>query len=256
MSQLKLLLDGLEGPEGPRWHEGQLWFSDMRAHRVMKVDLAGHAETVVEVPGQPSGLGWLPDGRLLVVSMTDRRLLRLDPGGLTEVADLLALASFHCNDMVVDQQGRAYIGNFGWDYRAGPPIKLAEIIMVMPDGGARIVARLTAFAIESDGSLTRRRTWAQFDELGPGFGEGRVIPDGISLDAEGAVWVASPATAEVLHVREGGQITHRLRPSAGPLACMLGGPRRQTLFVLVPRREEVSGRIELFEADIPGAGYP
>src|SRR3989475_6084277 len=115
----RVLLDGLVFPEGPRWHAGKLWFSDMHAHRVMTVDLAGRAETVVEVPGRPSGLGWLPDGRLLVVSMTDRRLLRLDPSGLTEVADLSALATFHCNDMVVDAVGRAYVGNFGFDFEAG-----------------------------------------------------------------------------------------------------------------------------------------
>src|SRR4030042_512557 len=100
-----VLIDGLAFPESPRWHKGKLWFSDMHAHRVMTVDLDGNTEAIVEVPGQPSGLGWLPDGRLLVVSMTDRRLLRLYKGRLTEVADLSKLALSHCNDMVVDWQG-------------------------------------------------------------------------------------------------------------------------------------------------------
>src|SRR5262245_8038771 len=132
-----VLLDGLAFPEGPRWHDGKLWFSDMHAHRVMTVDLAGKAETIVEVPNQPSGLGWLPDGRLLVVSMTDRRLLRLDAGRLVEAADLSRLATFHCNDMVVDAQGRAYVGNFGFDFQAQQPFVPAVLALVTPDGTVR-----------------------------------------------------------------------------------------------------------------------
>jgi sugar lactone lactonase YvrE len=266
--------------EGPRWHDGKLWFSDMHAHRVMTVDLDGKTETVVEVPGQPSGLGWLPDGRLLVVSMTDRRLLRLDTDGLTEIADLHQLASYHCNDMVVDRQGRAYIGNFGFDFIAQQPFAPAEIILVplddnahvvademafpngsviTPDGGTLIVgetyaARLTAFDIEPDGSLTGRRVWA---ELRP------AIPDGICLDAEGAIWIASPVSAEVLRVREGGEVTHRIKVSTQAYACMLGGPERRTLFVLTAEttnpdeaRAKKSGRVETVEVDVPGAGLP
>jgi len=117
--QARVLLDGLVFPEGPRWHDGRLWFSDMHARRVMALGMDGRAEAIVEVPGSPSGLGWLPDGRLLVVSMNDRRLLRLDPDGLNEVADLSGLAAFHCNDMVVDGAGRAYVGNFGFDLNQG-----------------------------------------------------------------------------------------------------------------------------------------
>src|SRR5215475_10519733 len=130
----RVLLDGLAFPEGPRWHDGKLWFSDMHAHRVMTVDLDGRAESVVEVPNQPSGLGWLPDGRLLIVSMTDRRLLRLVPGGLTVVADLSGIATFHCNDMVVDSVGRAYVGNFGFDLYAGVPHGPAAMALVLPSG--------------------------------------------------------------------------------------------------------------------------
>lgn len=249
MRKLNVLLDGLCFPEGPRWHDGRLFFSDMHARRVMAVDMNGKSEAVVEVPAQPSGLGWLPDGRMLIVSMTDRRLLRMDRDGLKLVADLSPLASFHCNDMVVDAKGRAYIGNFGFDLYGGEAPRLAEIIMVTPDGAARIVAdqmgfpngtvitpdgktlivgessrgRLTAFDIEADGSLGNRRVWA---ELAP------AIPDGIALDAEGAIWVASPTTAEVIRVREGGAIAERIKVETGAFACMLGGPGRRTLFVL------------------------
>jgi len=274
-----VLLDGLAFAESPRWHDGKLWFSDMHAHRVMTVDLDGKAETIVEVPGQPSGLGWLPDGRLLVVSMTDRRLLRLDAAGLVEVADLHELASYHCNDMVVDQQGRVYVGNFGFDFMT-QPFAPAELILVTPDGNARVVAdnmafpngtvitpdghtlivgetysaRLTAFQIEPDGSLTRRRLWAQLKQA---------VPDGICLDADGAIWVASPMSAEVLRVREGGEVTHRIKVSTQAYACMLGGPERRTLFVLTAETSEPdkararpSGRVEVVEVDVPGAGLP
>ncbi|MBN2538905.1 MAG: SMP-30/gluconolactonase/LRE family protein, partial [Deltaproteobacteria bacterium] len=120
-----VLTDGLSFPEGPRWHDGKLWISDMNACRVMTVDPDGSVETIVNVPGHPSGLGWLPDGDLLIVSMLDRRLLRLDSGGLSEVADLSDLASYHCNDMVVDGMGRAYIGNFGFDLGIPEPFSPA-----------------------------------------------------------------------------------------------------------------------------------
>ena len=133
---LTLFLDKLAFPESPRWHDGALWFSDFYTHRVQRVDMAGRCETVVTVPGQPSGLGWLPDGRLLIVSMTDRRLLRLDGTALTQVADLSALAPFHCNDMVVDAKGRAYIGNFGFDFVAKQTPRSTSLILVLPDGHA------------------------------------------------------------------------------------------------------------------------
>ena len=120
MSELTILVDGLAFGEGPRWHEGRLWFSDMHAHVVMSVGVGGDLRTEVEVPHQPSGLGWTPDGRLLVVSMTDRRLLRLDGRQLVEVADLSPYATWHCNDMVVDGCGIAYVGNFGYDMYGGP----------------------------------------------------------------------------------------------------------------------------------------
>ncbi len=279
--ETRVLIDGLVFPESPRWHNGKLWFSDMHAHCVMNINLDAKLDRIVEVPGQPSGLGWLPDGSLLIVSMTDRRLMRFNSDGLSEVADLNKLVSSHCNDMVVDRQGRAYIGDFGFDVVAQEPFAPGEIIMVTPDGNARIVAddlafpngmvitpdgqtlivaetfasRLTAFDLQLDSSLTRRRVWANLDQA--------VMPDGICLDTEGAIWVASPGSTEVLRVCEGGEVTHRVKTLAPTLACMLGGPDRTTLFVLTAEaftadetRVKVSGRIETVHVDVPGAGIP
>jgi sugar lactone lactonase YvrE len=274
-------LDRLAFPESPRWHEGALWFSDFYTHRVQRVGMDGRCETVVSVPGQPSGLGWLPDGRLLVVSMTDRRLLRLDGQVLTEVADLSKLAPFHCNDMVVDAKGRAYIGNFGFDLAARETPRSTGLILVLPDGQARVVAqdlhfpngtvitpdgrtliigesyasRLTAFDIAQDGSLSGRREWARLD---------KATPDGICLDAEGAIWLASPISREVIRVREGGEVTHRIAAPGQALACMLGGPDRRTLFVLMGKlmvtpeqsRESLTGTIHTLRVAVPGAGLP
>jgi sugar lactone lactonase YvrE len=280
MSQLKALLKGLVFPEGPRWHDGKLWFSDMHAHQVRTVDLQGYAEDVAEVPGWPSGLGWLPDGRLLIVSMTDRKLLRVENGDLKIHADISQLASFHCNDMVVDGSGRAYVGNFGYDLLADAPPKPAELVLVNPDGSARVVAqaldfpngsvvtpdgrtlivgesmghRLTAFRIQNDGLLSDRRVFA---ELGEG------VPDGIALDSESAVWVASPLNRQLLRVREGGAVTDRIQCDSMPIACALGGPSRKTLFVLFSDsirpeecRQRKSARIDTMEVAVGGAGWP
>lgn len=275
-----VLLYGLAFGEGPRWHEGRLWFSDIHDRRVLAVDLQGNVETIVDVPQQPSGLGWLPDGRLLVVSMVDRRLLRLDGDGLHEVADLSPYATYHCNDMVVDAQGRAYVGNFGWDiYGGGNPVH-ASVVLVQPDGSVRVAASdlnfpngtvitsdgrtlivgetfgacLTAFDVAADGSLSNRREWARFDSA---------VPDGICLDAEGQIWVASPISNAVLRVREGGEVTQRVPLDTQAFACMLGGPERRHLFICtaLDSNPEVclqthSGRIEVVEVDVPGAGLP
>jgi len=280
MGDLKILLGGLCFPEGPRWHDGKLFFSDMHAHRVMSVDLDGKAEVIVEVPNWPSGLGWLPDGRMLIVSMTDRRLLRLDSDGLKQVADLSKLASFHCNDMVVDSKGRAYIGNFGYDLIAGEAAKPAALVMVTPQGQARVVAdglafpngtvitpdgktlivgesfghQMTAFDVAPDGALSNRRVWAKLGES---------VPDGCCLDAEGAIWVATPLTNEVIRVKEGGEVTYRISTQMMAIACMLGGHDRRTLFVLTSPSIEPDkcvalkgARIETTQVEIPGAGLP
>lgn len=276
-----LLLDDLVFPEGPRWHDGRLWFSDLHGFEVVAVDLEGRRETVASVPTRPSGLGWLPDGRLLVVSMEDRRLLRLEPGGLVEHADLSALVGSFCNDMVVDARGRAYVGNFGFDLYGGGERADTTLVLVNPEGGARIVAdglgfpngtvvtpdgrtlilgetfarRLTAFDVEDDGSLSNRRVWAQLDEG---------VPDGICLDAEGCIWIASPREPSAhLRIAEGGEVRDRIEvPGMGAYACMLGGPERRTLFLceaVGSRPGEIgrgNGRVRAVEVDVPGVGLP
>jgi len=279
-SEPRVLLDGLRFPEGPRWHEERLWFSDMHDGAVLAVDLEGRVERIVEVPADPSGLGWLPDGRLLVVSMRDRRLLRLDPDGLAEAADLSSVASFHCNDLVVDARGRAYVGNFGFDLHGRAPLAPAALALVHPDGRVEVAAkdllfpngmvitpdgrtlvvgesfgaRLTAFDVGEDGGLTNRRTWAAL--------AGGATPDGICLDAEGAIWVASPTTNEFLRVREGGAIAARIAVDRSAIACMLGGPERRTLFLCTSRAHAPAetgareARIATVEVDVPGAGRP
>ena len=269
------LIDGLAFPEAPRWHDGALWFSDFYTQQVHRLDQDGKLTVVTQVPGQPSGLGWLPDGRLLIVSMTDRRLLRQDGTQLTTLAELGALASFHCNDMVVDRLGRAYVGNFGFDMFAKAPVQPAELVLVTPDGDARVVARdlffpngcvltpdqttlivaetfgrrLTAFDIAADGSLDNRRVWAALPD---------VSPDGICIDAEGAIWVASPPTTDFLRGLEGGEITERMTVRNQAIACALGGSDRRTLYMVtgrVSRKEkalaERVGCIETIRVSVP-----
>jgi len=276
----QILLDNLMFPEAPRWREGRLWFTDQHARRIVAVDMDGHAETVAEMDDLPGGLGWLPDGRLLVVAMTQRRIFQLTDSGLDEYADLSGLASSHCNDMLVEKQGRCYLGNFGFDLHGGAPQAPAELILVEPGGKTRIVAeglvfpngmvttpdettlivaetfaaRLTAFAIQADGSLANRRIWA---DLGDAY------PDGICLDAENAVWVATPNAGEVLRVKEGGGILQRIKPRGTPYACMLGGPERLTLFIASSEtddpamaRQQKGGRIEVISVPVAGTGLP
>ena len=248
--QPRPLLDGLVFPEGPRWHNDRLWFSDMHAHAIFTVDLAGTQERIANVPERPSGLGFLPNGRLLVVSMRDRRLLRLDPDVLREHANLTDVATGDLNDVVVDSRGRAYVGNFGFDYNAGAEFKSANIVMVQPDGAVRVVAddllfpngpvitpdgntfivaetfgrRLTAFDIDADGGLSNRRVFAEF---------GAATPDGICMDSAGQIWVGSPSTEEFLRLREGGEVTGRIpTPGRWAVACAIGGPDDRTLFLL------------------------
>src|SRR5438045_867854 len=216
MAHAETFLEGLYFGEGPRWHDGRLWFSDFYDHAVFAVDMDGHRDRIVDVPGQPSGLGWLPDGRLLVVSMLDRKLLRLDGDDLVEHAALGGIATFHCNDMAVTGSGRAYVGDFGFDLeeftaraaagesvtatsaalaRADPDgavtvaadgLEFPNGTVITPDGSTLIIAesfgrRLSAFDVSADGDLSNRRLWADL---------GRCAPDGICLDADGCVWVA------------------------------------------------------------------
>ena len=277
--QAQPLIDGLAFAEAPRWHDGALWFSDFFLGQVLRLDDAGRAQVMAEVPNQPSGLGWDPQGRLLVVSMTDRRLLRQQADGtLATVADLMALAPWHCNDMVVDARGGAYIGNFGFDLFAQPRVpRNTTLVYVAPDGAARVVAdelmfpngavitpdgrtlilaethaqRLTAFDIAADGALSGRRLWAALDDA---------YPDGICLDAEGAVWVASPRKRAFLRVAEGGRVLHKVHSPLPAIACALGGADGRRLFMVqgkVLAREaalaERCSRIDFIDVDTPAA---
>lgn len=280
MKTLEVLIDGLTFAEAPRWRDGRLWFSDFYSHRVMAADLDGRVETIVEVPQRPSGLGWTLSGDLLVVSMLDRRLMRFDGRQLHVVADLSALAAGPCNDMVVDASGRAYVGNFGYDLHKGESARTTCIARVDPDGrvvraaddlvfpngmvitpnggtlivGETFANRLSAFDVGADGSLRNRRVFAEL----PGC-----FPDGICLDAEGAVWVTNPRGDGVVRVFEGGRVAQKVSTGKrGSYACMLGGPGRQTLFVVTntgsgpAMAQKSDGRIEILQVDVPGAGLP
>ena len=276
--QPEILASGLCFPEGPRWHEGKLWCSDMHAGEVITVAADGAVQTVLPVANAPSGLGWLPNGQLIVASMTDRRLLLWDGRRTTIHAELRKLASFHINDMVVDRRGCAYVGNFGFDLHAHKKPKPAELIAVEADGTAHIVAedmlfpngmaitpdgatlivaetwgaRLTAFDLTETGDLQNRRIWATLAD--------GAVPDGICLDEAGGVWVASPSTNECLRVTEGGKVTHRISTDQGAFACMLG----ETLLHILtcsssdPEacRKKRSGRVEVVEVPYAGAGLP
>jgi sugar lactone lactonase YvrE len=281
-SEVKLepFLDGLSFGEAPRWRDGRLYFSDFYLHQVRTVDEAGKAETVVEVPGRPSGLGWRPDGTMLIVSMTDRKLMRFTGGKLSVEAELSPLATGPCNDMIVDGSGRAYVGNFGFDRHAGEAQRTTCLIrvdpdrsvhkaaddllfpngtVITPDGKTMIVGetfahRLTAFDVGSDGTLSNRRVWATIEGC---------YPDGICLDAEGAIWVSDPFGRRVLRVLEGGKVTHSLDLAPrGAYACMLGGADQRTLFVITnsgsgpAMGQKRDGRIETMRVDAPGAGLP
>ena len=277
MTQADVLVDGLTLPEGMRWRNGKLWFSDLLASRIMTVDLTGRTEALGEVPGHPSGLGFTPDGKLLVVSMRDSRLLRLEPEGLVEAANLSRLVRAYCNDMVVDSAGRAYVGDVGFDRHAGEAPRKGALVrvdpdglmcvaadevdfpngaVISPDGRTLIVAEtfgrlLSAFDIDESGALAHRRVFARIDGT----------PDGIALDAEGAIWVADYLGHRILRVREGGQVTRVIDTGErNAFACALGGPDGRTLFYSTSIgkthpdfQKNKLGRIETLRVEIPGA---
>lgn len=281
-AMLQPFVAGLAFAESPRWHADALWFSDFYRQSVSRAWPDGRVETMLELDDQPSGLGWLPGGDLLVVAMRRRRVLRWDGARLAVHADLSALAPASCNDMLVDPAGRAWVGNFGFDLPGRAPFAPTGLIRADTDGRAEVVAqdlhfpngtvltpdgrtlivaesygqRLSAFEVQADGALAHRRVWAAF--------EGRVGPDGICLDAEGAIWIASPVSREVLRVREGGEITHRIATAAQAVACMLGGADRRTLYVCTGRvmvtpdqaRAALGSAIWQMSVEMPGAGWP
>lgn len=274
------LVDGLRFAEAPRWHRGRLWFSDIFAQRVLTVDEDGRLETVVQFTGDelPCGLGFLPDGTPLVVDMHRPVVLRLAADGAVVHADVSELAVGGLNDMVVDAAGRAYVGSMGTHGALLPrPVDAdGNVILIDPDGSARVVAealdapngpcitpdgrsyvvaefpagRLTAFDVAPDGSLARRRLWA---DLRPGSA------DGIAVDAEGAIWTASPREHECRRVLEGGEVTDVVEvPGRLPLACALGGARGRTLFILsaVGSEEEVRMRTNTSVIDTATVAVP
>ena len=275
----QILIDGLCFGEGPRFRKGALWLSDMHGQEVLKVTPEGARTSVVTLADdQPSGLGWLPDGTLLIVSMNKKQLLRLDGGTLSVHADLAHLASGICNDMVVDRQGRAYVGNFGFDLHNNDKPKPAQLIRVDPDGACHVedddlmfpngaiitddgktlvvaetfASRLTAFDIAADGSLSGKRVWAELPE--------KAVPDGICLDAEHGIWSASPTTNNCIRQVEGGAITHEISLTRGAFACMIGEDK---LYVLTSSsshpdkcRNQRDARVEVYDAPFPAAGLP
>ena len=276
-------IDGIDFAEAPRWHDGRLWYSDFYQHTVFAVDSDGNRESIVRFPGdgQPSGLGWMPDGSLLIVSMVDRKIMRLANGSLTEHADLSRVAPFHCNDMVVDRSGNAYVGNFGWDifalgYDAIAPADLALVrpdgsieiaasgltfpngMVITPDGATLIVgetfgAQYRAYDIAADATLSNERVWASVPDT---------APDGCDLDADGGIWFADALGNRVVRVTEGGVITHSVSTGEGVFACVLGGDDGRTLFALcAPGSDpaEVAGKaegsIKVMTVDVPSAQH-
>ena len=274
------LTDGLRFPESPRWHDGHLWFAEKRAQRVVRLESDSTPTTMVTVPADPGGLGWDPDGNLMVVSMGDRQLLRHRHDTLDVVADLRDLTKVKCNDMVVDARGGAYVGDFGYDLGAGAPAAPGVLVYVDPDGEPTVVAtdlgfpngavisadgrtlvvaessanRLTAFTIDDHGGLADRRLFADL---------GSSVPDGICLDESGAIWIADPLHNEVVRVAEGGQVLERLSTNEfGAFACVLGGDDGRTLFVCADGEGATAaanpalGRILSTRVDVPTGFSP
>jgi sugar lactone lactonase YvrE len=281
-------VSGLFFGECPRWHDGRLWYSDFFDHAVCSVSPEGERRVEVDFDGEPAGLGWLPDGRLLINSRLDRVIFRReDDGMLVEHGDLKPFATWHLNDMVVASNGQAYSGNFGFDLdglydgsvqasaicpaslirvdpdgttlEAADDLQFPNGAVITEDGGTLIIAeslggRLTAFDREADGTLTNRRVWAALEG---------VAPDGICLCADGSVWVANAMGAECVRVAEGGEVQERVTTSRNCYACMLGDDDRRTLYLVTAvdsnanvARTTRDGALEKVRTTVPGAGLP
>lgn len=295
--ELRTVAEGLTYLEGPRWHDGQLYFVDFYTYAVYRISADGEVEKVLDVPQQPSGLGWLPDGRMLVVSMKDRKILRVeDDGEVVEHADISDLCGGHANDMVVAPNGNAYVGNFGFDLMGGADHEHTTLVLVRLDGSAEIVAdglafpngmvitpdektlivnelfgnRISKFAIKDDGTLSERQDFANFGDLGD---EGdlakrleaaTIIPDGLTLDAEGAVWFADTINQQAVRMAEGGEVLETVSTAPlGVFAVALGGPDGRTLFLCAAPDWDEGARSAATEAkmlattvDVPHAGTP
>ena len=282
LSEVRIVLTGLGFGESPRWHDDRLWFCNWGMQEVVAVDLSGKSEIMARVPTSiPFSIDWRPDGQLLIVSGPERLLLRMEPdGSLATDADLSPIAEHGCNEIVVDGHGNVYVNGGGFD-RPGQTVPSGIIALVSRDGSIRQVAdgiafpngmavtadnstliiaeshgkRLTAFNIAADGNLTNRRVWA---DLGDG------VPDGICIDADGAVWYADVPNKRCVRVREGGEVLQAVNVDRGCFACMLGGPERQTLFIMAAEWHGFekmmeglgTGQVVAIKAPAPGAGWP
>src|SRR5215213_341914 len=281
MPEPRTLLDGITFGESPRWHDDRLWFSDWGTQEVVALDLLGESEVIVGVPSSPFSIDWLPDGRLLIVSGPEGALLRREPDGtLLTHADLSGLSDHPWNEMVVDGRANAYINNIGFAFPDGE-FAPGTVALLTPDGSVRQVAdgvafpngmavtpdnstlivaesyasRLTAFDIAAEGTLSGKRVWA---DLGDGF------PDGICLDAEGAVWYADVPNKRCVRVRKGGEVMQTIELDRGCFACMLGGIEGTTLFMVAQEwsgtestaEGKRTGQLLTISAPAPGAGWP
>src|SRR5581483_7632923 len=270
--------------EGPRWRGDSLYTSDLHRHEVIRVDASGAVEVVATLDGPPSGLGWLPDGRMLIVSMDDRRVLRREADGtLVEHADLSSFSPFQINDMVVVTRGHAFVGQMGYDlhggggagaqpaallrvdpdgtaHEAAPDLRVANGMAVATDDRTLVVAEsagkdLVACDLADDGTLANRRVWAELPDY----------PDGICIDAEDGVWIACPVGDRFLRVVEGGDVTDEIPvPGRHAIACALGGADGRTLFMLTApthgnaeeSRAAMDSRIETTTVTVPGCERP
>jgi sugar lactone lactonase YvrE len=294
---VSVLFEGGAFFEGPRWRDGTWWVSDFYRHTVSRITTDGAETVVVEVDAQPSGLGWLPDGSLVISSMKDHKVLRYLDGELSVLADLDGMVGGHLNDLVTDANGHSFVGNFGFDLMGGGAPATAVLVRVDPDGTATVAVddlsfpngtvitpdgstlivgetmgnRYTAFDLGRDGSLTNRRTWAEFGELpaASSFAEGmaqiKVAPDGCSLDAEGHIWAADALNDRCVRVAPGGEIVDEVRVPGGLgiYACQLGGDDGRTLLLcsapdFFEHNRAAAREAVLFTTtvDVPHAGLP
>jgi sugar lactone lactonase YvrE len=275
---MTVLMEGIVFGESPRWHAGRVWFSDWGAHQVIALDPQGDHEVVVSVESFPMCIDFLPDGRLLVVDSAQQRLLRREPdGSMVTHADLAPVSNKPWNDIVVDANGNAYVNSIGFDFPGGEPAP-GLIALVTPEGVVRpvgdslafpngmaitidgatlIVAesygnRLTAFDIGQGGSLGNRRVWAEV---------GDDHPDGICVDADGAVWYADVGNRHCVRVREGGEVLATVELDRGAFACALSRGDDPKLYVVGQQfggseRTEPTGQVVVFPAPATGAGWP
>jgi sugar lactone lactonase YvrE len=274
------LIGGLAFPESPRWHDGRLWVSDWGAGEVLAAGLNGKTEVVARLESFPMCIDHLPDGRLLIVDSSGRRIIRREgDGALVTHADLSDLGQHPWNDIVVDGRGNAYVNNIGFDFpdgefaygtialatpggsvrRVADGLAFPNGMVVTPDNATLIVAesyenKLTAFEIAADGTLANRRTWADVADH----------PDGICLDADGAIWYGDVGSARAVRVREGGEVLNEITLDRGCFACMLGGPDRRTLFLVANEWGDAEassdspgrGQVLTVPAPAPGVGWP